>query len=68
MLASIAERKQPRGVCAAKVIKSADILQLSSLFFTFLAILLHKHTIFVDYLLIILYFCRRNEDWNNRIW
>jgi hypothetical protein len=44
MLASIAERKQPRGVCAAKVIKSTDILQLSSSFFTFLAILLHKHT------------------------
>jgi len=45
MLASIAERKQPRGVCAAKVIKSADILQLSAFFFTFLAIYLHKHTI-----------------------
>ena len=50
MLASIAERKQPRGVCAAKVIKNTDILQLSSSFFTFLAILLHKHTRFSLYL------------------
>ena len=46
MLASIAERKQFRGVCAAKVRKTTDILQLSAFFFTFLAILLHKHTEF----------------------
>ena len=44
MFASIAERKQFRGVHAAKVRKTTDNLQYYALFFTFLVNLLHKHT------------------------